>query len=97
MVSDGYGVSEIIMGISGGYQIYLRNEFWGKGYAKEAADAVIDYAFSVLKAKKLFAGHNPNNIASRKVLNKLGFTYVRDEFYEPTGLFHPSYELENLN
>ena len=76
---------------------HLRPAFWGKGYAKETADAVIDYAFSVLKAKKLFAGHNPNNIASRKVLNKLGFTYVRDEFYEPTGLFHPSYELENLN
>lgn len=76
---------------------HLRPAFWGKGYAKEAADAVIDYAFSVLKAKKLFAGHNPNNIASRKVLNKLGFTYVRDEFYEPTGLFHPSYELKNPN
>ena len=59
--------------------------------------AIIDYAFTVLKAKKLFAGHNPNNIASQKVLSKLGFSYVRDEFYEPTGLFHPSYELVNPN
>lgn len=73
---------------------HLRPEFWGKGCAKEAANAVIDYAFTVLKAKALFAGHNPNNIASRKVLNKLGFVYVRDEFYEPTGLLHPSYELK---
>jgi len=76
---------------------HLRPEFWGKGYAKEAADAIINYAFSVLKAQKLFAGHNPNNIASQKVLSKLGFSYVRDEFYEPTGLFHPSYELKNPN
>lgn len=74
---------------------HLCPEFWGKGYAKETADVTIDYAFSVLKAKKLFAGHNPNNIASRKVLGKLGFSYVGDEFYEPIGLFHPSYEREN--
>ncbi len=25
---------------------------------------------------------------------KLGFQYVRDEFYEPTGLYHPSYEFK---
>lgn len=25
---------------------------------------------------------------------KLGFIYIGDEFYEPTGLYHPSYELE---
>lgn len=75
---------------------HLRPEFWRQGYAKEAANAVIDYAFRVLKAKKLFAGHNPYNEASRKVLHGLGFTYVGDEFYKPTGLFHPSYELEKI-
>ena len=74
---------------------HLRPEFWGQGYAKEAANAVIDYAFTVLKAKKLFAGHHPDNLASRNVLGKLGFSYVKDEFYEPTGLFHPSYERDN--
>lgn len=72
---------------------HLRPEFWEQGYAMEAANAVIYYAFSVLKAERLFAGHNPNNTASRKVLNKLGFSYIGDEFYEPTGLYHPSYEL----
>lgn len=75
---------------------HLRPEFWGKGYAKEAANAVINYAFTVLKAKKLVAGHNPNNIASQKLLNTLGFAYVHDEFYEPTGLYHPSYELRKI-
>ncbi|MBD5148576.1 MAG: GNAT family N-acetyltransferase [Oscillibacter sp.] len=74
---------------------HLRPEFWGQGYAAEAASAVIEYAFTVLKAKKLFAGHNPNNKKSQKLLNKLGFIYIGDEFYEPTGLYHPSYELEN--
>lgn len=72
---------------------HLRPEFWKKGYATEAAKAVIEYAFSVLGAESLFAGHNPKNTGSKKVLLKLGFEYMRDEFYEPTGLYHPSYEL----
>ena len=55
---------------------------------------LIEYAFCVLNAKKLFAGHNPDNSKSRKLLEKLGFTYIGDEYYEPTGLYHPSYELE---
>lgn len=74
---------------------HLLPAFWGKGYAAEAANAVITYAFMALKAKKLFAGHNPYNRNSQKVLNKLGFTYVGDKFYEPTGLYHPSYELSS--
>lgn len=73
---------------------HLCPEFWGQGYAVEAANAVISYAFTVLKAERLFAGHNPKNIASQKVLKKLGFTYVGDEYYAPTGLHHPSYELK---
>ncbi|MBQ6834932.1 MAG: GNAT family N-acetyltransferase [Lachnospiraceae bacterium] len=73
---------------------HLRPKFWRQGYAVEAANAVIDYAFEVLKAEKLFAGHNPKNAASKSVLGKLGFTYIGDEFYAPTGLYHPSYEMK---
>lgn len=72
---------------------HLRPKFWGQGYATESAKAVIDFAFTVLHAEGLFAGHNPNNTASQKVLTKLGFRYIGDEFYEPTGLYHPSYAL----
>ena len=74
---------------------HLRPEYWGQGYAMEAANSVIQYAFTTLNAKALFAGHNPNNIASKKLLKKLGFVYIKDEFYPPTGLYHPSYELKN--
>ena len=75
---------------------HLRPEFWRKGFAVEAANVAIDYAFRELHAEGLFAGHNPKNIASSKVLAKLNFQYVRDEFYAPTGLYHPSYELKRL-
>lgn len=80
----------------GKYEIgfHLRPKFWRQGYAVEAANAVIEYAFAVLKAEGLFAGHNPQNTASAKVLRKLGFRYIGDKFYEPTGLYHPSYELD---
>lgn len=74
--------------------IHLRPRFWNKGYALEACKAVIDYAFNYLHAESLFAGHHPKNKASQKLLIKLGFQYVRDEFYKPTGLYHPSYKLK---
>ncbi|MBQ6488046.1 MAG: GNAT family N-acetyltransferase [Solobacterium sp.] len=73
---------------------HLRPEFWRRGYAPEAANAVIDYAFSVLHAEAIYAGHHPENHASRRVLQKLGFRYIGDNYYQPTGLYHPSYELK---
>lgn len=76
---------------------HLRPKFWRQGYAMEAANAVIEYAFTVLNIEGLYAGHNPQNIASQKLLKKLGFHYICDEFYEPTGLYHPSYELISIS
>ncbi len=76
---------------------HLRKKYWGNGFASEAAHAVIRYAFSSLSAKELRAGHHPENVASRKLLTKLGFQYVTDCYYAPTGLYHPSYLLLNRN
>lgn len=73
---------------------HISSKFWRQGFAFEAAKATICYAFNVLNVKSLFAGHNPNNIASGKLLEKLGFKYSHDEFYAPTGLRHPSYILK---
>jgi [ribosomal protein S5]-alanine N-acetyltransferase len=73
---------------------HIMSEHWGRGFATEAARGAIKYAREVRKIRKLFAGHNPNNSASCKVLEKLGFQFVCDKFYEPTGLMHPSYDLE---
>lgn len=73
---------------------HLRPEFWGSGLAAEAAGAAIAYAFAVLQADSLFAGHNPHNVNSATVLKKLGFSYTGEEFYGPTGLNHPSYLLK---
>ena len=72
---------------------YLKKSFQHKGYAAEAARAVIAYGFDTLKARALFVGHHPENQPSRTLAGKLGFTYVRDELYPPTGLKHPLYRL----
>ncbi|EKQ57311.1 MULTISPECIES: GNAT family N-acetyltransferase [unclassified Clostridium] len=77
--------------------IHLKEKYWGKGIAQEACSAVIEYAFKTLNVNALFAGHNPKNIGSAKLLKKLGFTCTHDEYYQPTQLYHPSYLIKKQN
>jgi [ribosomal protein S5]-alanine N-acetyltransferase len=67
--------------------------YWDKGLAMESARAVLSYAFDALGAWGLFAGHHPENLASQKVLEKLGFRFTHRELYPPTGKMHPTYSL----
>ena len=76
---------------------HLCPTWWGEGRAEEAASAVLDYAFRTLGAEKIFVGHHPDNGASRRLVEKLGFCSLGTEYYPPTGLYHPSSELENPN
>lgn len=76
--------------LSIGYRV---NSKRGTQFRKWAAQSVILYAFNVLEATALFAGHHPQNTASARMLEKLGFRYTHDELYAPTGLYHPSYLL----
>jgi ribosomal-protein-alanine N-acetyltransferase len=73
---------------------YLRPEHWGRGYATEAARAVMEHAFGALGVRALFAAHHPENEDSRRVILRLGFRYSHLEFYPPTGLQHPGYILD---
>jgi [ribosomal protein S5]-alanine N-acetyltransferase len=68
-------------------------QFWGKGLATEAAQAVISYAFGSLGLKIIYAGHDPANLNSKRILEKLGFRHIRDEIYPPTGHINPLYSL----
>ncbi|MFZ5721944.1 MAG: GNAT family N-acetyltransferase [Pseudomonadota bacterium] len=47
---------------------------WGRGYAKEAAAAVVAHAMGPLGIRKLAAITTPENFASMAVLRKVGFT-----------------------
>ena len=51
---------------------WIAREYWGQGYATEAARAVLRIA-RTLGHKRLTAGHFADNPASGRVLRKLGF------------------------
>jgi len=57
-----------------GYRFMKKH--WGKGFATEAAKASVDYGFNTLNAKELFAMTDVQNLTSKKVLQKSGFTFV---------------------
>jgi RimJ/RimL family protein N-acetyltransferase len=61
----------------------------GHGYATEAARAMVDHAFDVLGARRVTAGAFADNLASVRVLEKLGMRReehaVRDSWHAELG------------
>lgn len=55
---------------------YFRRSYWGCGYAEEAANAVISFCADTLKLKRLCATIDDGNERSKKLIEKLGFTWV---------------------
>ena len=55
---------------------WLGVPFWGRGFATEAARAVIDHAFGELECEALQSGARVTNPASRRVLEKCGFQWT---------------------
>ena len=56
----------------------LAQQYWGQGYAVEAATAVRDYAFKELKLMRLISLIMRGNDRSVRVAEKIGARYVRD-------------------
>src|ERR671932_56496 len=52
----------------------LARSAWGRGYATELGRALLEYAFTRLDAPRVVAQVEPENTASRRVLEKLGMT-----------------------
>ncbi len=77
-----------------GYAVY--SSFRGKGIGKEAALGVIQYAREELNINVLLALTTPDNLASIKLLESLGFTFESceciGESTEPSNI----YRLANL-
>ncbi len=53
----------------------LGREWWGRGYAPEAARACLRYGFEELGLERVVAVTRPLNHASRRVLEKTGMRY----------------------
>ncbi|MDF7809967.1 GNAT family N-acetyltransferase [Hymenobacter sp. YC55] len=52
------------------------HQYWGQGFATEAARASVAYGFEVLRAPVLYAIADMQNTASRAVLAKVGLHHV---------------------
>jgi RimJ/RimL family protein N-acetyltransferase len=50
--------------------------YWGRGYATEAARAILDHAFGELGCERLTSRARVSNPASRRVLEKCGFQWT---------------------
>ena len=57
----------------------LARAYWGRGLATEGARACMDYGFCRLKAAEVVAEIRPENLASRRVAERLGMK-VRGQF-----------------
>jgi RimJ/RimL family protein N-acetyltransferase len=66
-------------------------EHRGRGYATELAAAAVEVAFDRLRVASVVAYTQPDNAASRRVIEKLGFEYEGE--VEHAGLPHVLYRL----
>ncbi len=69
-VMDDMGAAEL------GYD--FRSDFWNQGYATEAATAVREHAFDVLRLPQLISLIRVGNLASRRVAEKVGMTLAKE-------------------
>jgi RimJ/RimL family protein N-acetyltransferase len=61
----------------------LRADEWRNGYAEEAAKACLDWAFAVLKPRRVVSRTAETNMASRRLMEKLGMRRRPELDYDP--------------
>lgn len=61
-------------------------EYQKQGYASEAAQRMVEYAFKDLRVKQIIAATQYANLASQNVMKKIGMKLTRNPLPEPTWL-----------
>lgn len=56
---------------------YLDADYWGRGLATEAGRAFIEFGFEELGLHRIVAGASVKNLASNRVLAKIGMLWAR--------------------
>jgi len=69
-------------GYSNFYDLGYRfsENYWGKGYAKEAAFFWINYGYNALNLEMIHACAEDKNTASNNLLKTIGFTFTNQYF-----------------
>ena len=73
----------------------IAKEFWGNGFAAEAARRFLQYGFEELNLKKVVAVAMPENNASRRVMEKLGMKFVKIGVFYGNNLVQYAIKREN--
>ncbi len=73
----------------------LNKKSWGKGYATEAATHTLEYGFNNLQIPLITGKAHAENIASLKILEKIGMEFLREEMEDECPL--KVYTLANPN
>lgn len=71
---------------------HVRRDHWGRGYATEAARACRDYGFAHLPVERLISLIRPENIPSRRVVEKNGMKIWKETMWR--GIHHYVYAFE---
>ena len=69
----------------------VMSDYWNQGFATEMAQASLEVGFGPLGFPEIASWTLPGNLASQRVMEKLGFRYERD--FEFAGLLHRLYRL----
>lgn len=73
---------------------FVLPEYQKQGYASEITKAILKFVFEVLKKERLFAETHPDNIASNRVLQKMGFKNAGERMHDYESL--PGFERQVL-
>jgi ribosomal-protein-alanine N-acetyltransferase len=90
-----------IQGNTGELGYWYDEPYWGRGFASEASGAVQRFALDGLGLKRLKSGRAMDNLASGRVLTKLGFKLGarRLQWHQPRQeeIWHQTYTYEPAN
>ena len=62
----------------------LARQYWGRGYATEAALQALSFGFEILACKEIVSFAVVENMRSRRVMERLGFMNTGEDFQHPS-------------
>lgn len=75
------------------FGLALERSYWGHGYATEICTALLRYGKAHLGLKDVVGTVHTNNLASKRVLKKLGYSF--DRFIDHYGICQELYRIDD--
>ena len=76
---------------------YLARPYWRQGFATEAAKGLLEVAFERLGLRRVGADVQKGNAGSERILENLGFSFVKEEVLVHNGRVICSYEISSAD